>query len=109
MKIISQPTLIIGLLALALPVFADNDDQTVAWKDVPAAVQATITANANGGKVGKIETETENGTTTYEAKVKTDDQKMEIEVAADGTLLKVKTIDDDDQDGDSKGKDDDDK
>jgi uncharacterized membrane protein YkoI len=92
MKSITQPAVIIGLLAgLAFPALAEENEQTVDWKNVPAAVQTTITANANGGKVGKIETETEKGVTTYEAKVKAGDDKSEIEVAADGTLLETET------------------
>jgi uncharacterized membrane protein YkoI len=82
----------IGLLvALAIPALAEDKEQTVAWKDVPAAVQTTITAHANGGKVHKVEMETENGATVYEAKVKSDDEKIEIEVAADGTLVESET------------------
>jgi uncharacterized membrane protein YkoI len=92
MKIITQLVVIIGLLAgLAIPALAEDNEQTVKWSDLPAAVQNTITANASGGKVGKIEVETENGATTYEAKVKSNDAKMEIEVAADGTLLETET------------------
>jgi uncharacterized membrane protein YkoI len=92
MKTITQPAIIIGLLTgLAIPVLAEENEQTVKWNDLPAAVQSTITANANGGKVGKIEVETENGATTYEAKVKSGETKMEIEVAADGTLLETET------------------
>jgi hypothetical protein len=60
MRTIIQPTIVIGALAvLAIPALADDDDKTVDWKDVPAAVQSTITANANGGKIGEIATETE--------------------------------------------------
>lgn len=92
MKKIIPLTFSIGLFtALAIPARAEDKDQTVAWKDVPAAVQATITANANGGKVHKIEMETENGATVYEAKVKSDDEKIAIEVAADGTLVEAET------------------
>jgi uncharacterized membrane protein YkoI len=92
MKIRTQSALIIGLFAgLAIPALAEENEQTVKWTDLPAVVQSTITANAGGGKVGKVEMETENGATTYEAKVKSDDQKMEIEVAADGTLLETET------------------
>jgi uncharacterized membrane protein YkoI len=92
-KEIIQSTIILGALAaLAIQALADDDDKTVDWKNVPAAVQSTITANANGGKVGKIETEAENGATTYEAKVKgPNGEKMEIEVAADGTLVETET------------------
>ena len=91
-KIICISTMVVGVFAaLALPALADDDDKAVNWNDLPAAVQSTITANANGGTVSKIETETENGATTYEAKVKNGDQKMEIEVAADGTLLETES------------------
>jgi uncharacterized membrane protein YkoI len=92
MKTITKPAVIIGLLAgLAIPALAEENEQTVKWNDLPAAVQTTITANAHSGKVKKIEVETENGATTYEAKVKSDDEKIEIEVAADGTLLETET------------------
>jgi uncharacterized membrane protein YkoI len=91
-KMISRSTLVIGVFAaLSLPARADDDDKTVNWNDLPTAVQTTITANANGGTVGKVKKENENGATTYEAKVKNGEQKMEIEVAADGTLLETET------------------
>lgn len=82
-----------GLFAgLAIPALAKENEQTVNWNNLPAAVQNTITANARGGKVKKIEVETEKGATTYEAKVKSHhDAKIEIEIAADGTLLETRT------------------
>jgi len=115
MKIINRPALIAGLLAgLALPVLAGEngekeDGQTVAWKDVPAAVQSTITANASGGTVAEVETETEKGAMTYEAEVKgTDGREIEIKVAADGKLIKAKAEkqdkEGDNEDNDNDGK-----
>ena len=105
MKIITHPTLIIGLLAgLAVPVLAKENEQTVDWKDVPAAVQNTITANANGGTVTEVEKETKKDKTIYEADVKSADaKKTEIKVSADGTLIKAKA-EDEDKDGDDDGK-----
>jgi hypothetical protein len=67
----------------------------VEWKNVPAAVQSTITANAKGGKVGKIEQATAKGATTYEASTKAGGKKIKIEVAADGTLIKAGVEDED--------------
>ena len=94
MKIITQSTIVIGLFAgLAIPAIADEDEQTVAWENVPAAVQNTITANANGGTIGRIEKENEKGVTTYEAKIKgSNGEKMEVEAATDGTLVETETI-----------------
>jgi len=107
-KKIVHPSLIIGLLSgLAVSALAkEEDEQTVDWKDVPAAVQSTITTNANGGTVTEIEKETKKGKLVYEADVKsTDGKELEIKVAEDGTLIKVKA-EDDDKDGDKKDKDD---
>jgi len=69
-------------------------DEKVEWSQVPAAVQKTITENARGGKVEKIEKETESKdgkpVTFYEAKVKKPDgKKFEIEVGEDGKLIKI--------------------
>ena len=92
---------------LALPAFVkgDDDDQKVAWKDLPAPVQNAITAAANGGTVSEIESENEDGKVVYEADITgADGKKTEVKVAADGTVLKDK--DDDDDKG---GKKDDDK
>ena len=108
MKIITHPTLVIGLLAgLAIPVLAKENEQTVDWKDVPAAVQSTITANANGGTVAEVEKETKKDKVVYEADVKSaDGKKTEIKVSADGALIKMKA-EGEDKDGDHEDNDDD--
>jgi len=101
-KMMIRPLLVAGLLAgLAIPALANENEQTVAWADVPSVVQKTITANANGSTVAKVESETEKGATTYEAKVKAaDGSKTKIKVAADGSLIKAKADEDKDKDAD---------
>ena len=100
-----QTALAAGLLVglgLPAPAKAGEDEKTMDWKDLPPAVQATITANANGGTVTEVESETKKGKVVYEADVKTAGKKeIEIKVAADGTLIKVKAGDED-KDSDKK-------
>jgi uncharacterized membrane protein YkoI len=96
-----------GLLAYPAFLKADDDDKDEAFKDLPAPVQKAITAAANGGAVGEIEAENEDGKVVYEADITgADGKKSEVTVAADGTVVKDK---DDDDDKGGKGKDDDDK
>ena len=112
-KTVICSTIIAGLLAVPALVKGEENEkseQKVAWKDLPAAVQNTITTNANGGTVVKVEKETKDGVVTYEAKVKgTDGKKSEIQVAADGKFIKAEAEDDDDDNAKAKDKDDDDK
>ncbi|HUB67279.1 MAG TPA: hypothetical protein VL981_07340 [Candidatus Methylacidiphilales bacterium] len=94
-------SVVAGLIATPGIVKAEDNDvdgQTVAWGDVPAAVQSTITSNANGGTVSEVEKETKGNAVVYEADVTgSNGKKFEIKVASDGTLIKVKTDDDDDK------------
>ena len=78
----------------------DDDEEQVSIDDVPAAVKATILANAGDGTVKEIERETEDGKAVYEAEVIIDGQEVEIKVADDGTLLSKEVDDDDDDDDD---------
>jgi len=90
-------------VALALPVGAnDAKEQEVKLEDCPAAVQKTITDNANGGKIVEVEKSTsKDGAVVYEAEVKSaDGAEFDIEVAADGKLIKVEGEDDNDEDAD---------
>lgn len=83
-----------------------EEEVKVAWKDVPAVVQATIQTNLNGAAIVEVQKENEDGTLVYEAKVKSADGKTsEIEVAADGKLIKIEA-EDEDEAGD-KGEEDD--
>lgn len=109
-RIIRNTTLAIGLTAaLAGTSFAaekkdrDEKDQVVPWSEVPAAVKATITAEAKGGKIESIERETEKKGVTYEAKVKlADGHELEIKTDAAGKVLKVEREDGEDEHDDDK-------
>lgn len=90
----------LGLIAvLAAPALAKehrkkNKGEKVSWKNVPAAVQATIQSNTSGGKVVEVEKETKNGVVIYRAVVKDTDSKMsKVTVTDGGKLLKVKADD----------------
>jgi hypothetical protein len=83
-----------ALIALADPTFAKNHRTSpgviVNWKDVPAAVQATLESNAAGGKVKEVKKETTNGLVFYLAEVKgADGQWTKVYVNDAGTLMKV--------------------
>ena len=72
--------------------YGHKEGTDVSLSDVPKAVQKTITDNAHGSKVDKVEKETKNGETVYEAKVKTSDGKeTEIKVNENGDLRELKT------------------
>jgi hypothetical protein len=62
----------------------------VAWKDLPAAVQATIQSNAGAGKVAEVNKTNVKGRLVYLAEVKgTDRNWTKVYVTATGTLMKV--------------------
>jgi hypothetical protein len=67
------------LLAFAASTFAKKQRKPVtfvSWKDVPAAIQATLQSNAGGGKVKEVQKETAaNGVVFYCAEVKGTDGK----------------------------------
>jgi len=86
---------------------AMDGETEVSIDKVPAAVKATILAEAEGGTIGEIEMETENGRTVYEADVIIDGREIEIQVAPDGTLLGTETEDDEGDDDEDEGDDDD--
>jgi uncharacterized membrane protein YkoI len=79
---------------------AMDGETEVSIEEVPAAVKATIDAEAEAGTIEEIEMETENGQTVYEADVIIDGQEIEIRVAPDGTLLGKETEDDEGDDDD---------
>lgn len=78
----------------------EDKDVKVAWTNLPAAVQATIQAKAEGATVTEVEKEVEEGKTTYEAKVTGRDGKtVEIKVAEDGTFIESEADDDKEKKG----------
>jgi uncharacterized membrane protein YkoI len=76
----------------------EQEEEELSIDQVPAAVKATILSQAEGGTIGEIDHETEDGKVIYEAEVIINGQEVEIKVAADGTLLSKKAEDDDDDD-----------
>lgn len=78
----------------------DEDEEQVSIDQVPTAVKTTILKEAKGGTIKKIERETEDGKTIYEAEAIINGQEVEIKVAADGKLLSKKVEDADDEDDD---------
>jgi uncharacterized membrane protein YkoI len=91
--------LILGVGAVATQRMI-SDDVEVSIDAVPAAVKATILAQAQGNAVREIEMETENGQTVYEAEVVVGGKEVEIRVAADGALLGQEVEDEDDDEDD---------
>lgn len=79
---------IVALLAACAP---QNKETIVSWDQVPAPVQATMTKNAHGHKIAKIEKEEEAGKPIYEARVYYNDgSRRIIKVADSGDLVAVK-------------------
>jgi len=97
----------VGALALVLPLLAaDNEnkdkEETVNFKDCPAAVQKAILDNANGGKILEVEKETtKDGKVIYEAEVKkADGKKTDVKVTEEGKLIGGEDEDEADEDAD---------
>jgi uncharacterized membrane protein YkoI len=82
----------------------DDDGVAVSIDQVPAPAKDAILAQAQGGKIVKIEVEDENGKKVYDAEILLDGKTTEVEVAADGTLL-PKDADDDEKENKEKDKD----
>jgi hypothetical protein len=86
---------IIALAALPGLAFAGDHKKKatgvhVYWKELPAAVQATIQSNAAGGKVVEVDKDTVNGVFFYYAEVKGTDRKWsKVYVTESGALIKA--------------------
>ncbi len=101
-----EKKLFMSVVLPAAMVFATSafagEEERIQWKDVPPAVQKTITENAGGGKIEEIEKETKTQNvrmlhfdsaktvTVYKAEVeKPDGKEIEIKVGEDGKLIKI--------------------
>jgi len=82
--------------AVATQQFVEGE-KDVSMAEVPQAVRAALLAQAQGGTLGEIEMENENGQAVYEANVTIDGKEVEVKVAANGTVL-GKEADDEDED-----------
>ena len=80
----------VACLCLASGAFAAGTDQQAGpvldVKQLPAAVQTTL--QSEGGRVTKVERETEDGKTYFEASVSKDGKNYLLHVANDGKVLK---------------------
>lgn len=83
--------LVLGLGGMVLANGADpkdgGDEKPMALASAPAPVQATLKAQAAGGKILKVWTENEDGKTSWVASIVVKKRKFEAEVAPDGTLV----------------------
>lgn len=77
----------------------DNDVQ-VSLDQLPPAVQATLNQQAQGGTIGEIEKEDEDGAVVYEAEITKDGAEYDVKVAEDGSLINPKADNDDEESGD---------
>jgi hypothetical protein len=79
---------VIGSLACPVLLSAEENEEAVQMKDLPAAVQTTIKAKAGTNELVKIEKKTEKGKTVYEAVINKKGTEWSIEVDANGKFLK---------------------
>src|SRR5436190_24132398 len=79
---------VIAGLACPAVVSAEENEEPVQMKDLPAAVQTTIKDKAGSNEIVKIEKKTEKGETVYEAVVNKNGKEWSIEVDANGKFLK---------------------
>ncbi len=79
-------------VAVTASVRAADEENEVTMKidDVPAAVKTTITKEADGTAVTKVDKQTDGGKTVYEADAKIGNTNYEILVAEDGSLISKK-------------------
>ena len=98
--------LIAGLGVLLATAHAEEEGKEITIDQVPAAVKATILAQANGAKLTEIEVETKHGKQVYEAEFENNGATVKVVVDAAGVLLKTKV---EKEDGDKDEKEDDEK
>jgi hypothetical protein len=79
---------VIGSLACPVLLSAEENEEAVQMKDLPAAVQTTIKDKAGSNEIVKIEKKTEEGKTVYEAVVNKKGKEWSVEVDANGKFLK---------------------
>ena len=96
--------IVVATLAVAIGAItvarAEEKEEKVSLKDVPAAVKKTIEEKAKDAKINEIEKKTEDKKVTFEVKIEKDKKEREFYVAEDGKFL---GWEDEDKDAD-KGK-----
>ncbi|HUO10243.1 MAG TPA: hypothetical protein VM008_18190 [Phycisphaerae bacterium] len=68
----------------------EGAETKVAFSSLPAAVQATLTKEANGAEVKEADMEMKDGVKVYEADVMIGGKNMEVVVAENGTVVSRK-------------------
>ncbi len=63
-------------------------EETVALASIPAPARAAIQKAARAGKINKVESVTEKGTTNYEAAITRGGKKSEVKVDANGKTVR---------------------
>ena len=63
---------------------------------VPAAAMATLTKEAEGGKITEVERLTTNGKTLFEVEVRVGEKEFELVIGLDGKLISREAEDEDD-------------
>src|SRR5438552_18183993 len=79
---------VIAGLACPAVLSAEENEEAVQMKDLPAAAQTAIKAKAGSNEIVKVEKKTEEGKTVYEAVVNKNGKEWSIEVDANGKFLK---------------------
>jgi hypothetical protein len=87
--------LVAALAGAALPLSSgaaradgkDNDEKTVTMDQIPEAARKALVREAGSSPILKVEQETEQGQTLYEAQVRKGDDILGIRVNASGTVV----------------------
>jgi len=78
----------------------EGDEVKMAFADVPAPVQATLNRESGNAKIDKVDKETDEGKTIYEADVMVNGKNWELKVTPDGKLISKK---EDNEENEKKG------
>lgn len=68
----------------------EKDEVKMSFADVPAPVQATLRRESNGARIDKVDKETDDGKTIYEADVMMSGTNWELKVDETGKLVSKK-------------------
>jgi uncharacterized membrane protein YkoI len=88
MSILRMPGLaVVALVFFSFP--ALTKEKKITRSDLPVAVEKTVTAQAQGGKVRGFSEESENGQTFYEAELVVNGHSKDILMDASGAIVEV--------------------
>jgi len=90
-----RPLALLALLVLLLGLVAPPavaGEKSIAVTALPAAIQASVTANYAGAAVVEASTEVEDGATVYEVGITIGGRALDLAYAADGTQLEEEEV-----------------